>query len=124
MPSANASQRGYQTLLMQLTKSSAASTRLLCFQLISSMLFLSMGTASVPTEVLCFLVSVPSVWDLLICAKHLFVDATLLWLRFLVAAAAVRDLLVCAKHLFVDARTSGELSPGLNTRHHHATKVE
>jgi hypothetical protein len=44
--------------------------------------------------------------------------------RLLVAVLPVRDLLLCAKHLFVDASTSGKLNPGLNSRHHHATKVE
>ena len=41
------------------------------------MLFLSMGTASVPTEVLCFLVAVRPVRGLLLRAKDLFVEATL-----------------------------------------------
>src|SRR5262249_53877705 len=36
---------------------------------------LLMGTASVPTEVLCPLVAVPPVQDLLLCAKHLLVAA-------------------------------------------------
>jgi hypothetical protein len=44
--------------------------------------------------------------------------------RSLVAFRAVRDLLLRAKHLFVDASTSGKLNPGLNSRRHHATKVE
>jgi hypothetical protein len=44
--------------------------------------------------------------------------------RPLVAVAPVRDLLLCAKHLFVDARASGGVEPGPENRHHHATKVQ
>ena len=59
------------------------------------MLFLPMGTASVD-EVLCFLVAVPSAWDLLLCAKH----------------------------LSVDAKASGVSGRRFEKRHHHATKVQ
>ena len=41
----------------------------------------------------------------------------------LVAGTPVRDLLLGAKHLFVDARASGELGRAEN-RHYHATKVQ
>jgi len=36
----------------------------------------------------------------------------------------VPDLLLFAKHLFVDASTLGKLNRKLKTRHHHATQVE
>jgi hypothetical protein len=44
--------------------------------------------------------------------------------RSLVGFRPVQDLLLRAKHLFVDASASGKLNPGPNSRHHHATKVE
>jgi hypothetical protein len=61
----------------------------------------------------CFLVALPLVWDLLLCAKHLFV-AAMVWMlghacssrmgcRGIAATPRVPNLLVCAKHLFVVA---------------------
>jgi hypothetical protein len=44
--------------------------------------------------------------------------------RLLVALSHVEDLLLCAKHLFVDARASRGVEPGPENRRHHATKVQ
>ena len=73
-----------------------SSTTPLCLQLMLFMPFLPIGTASAPTEVLCFLVAV----------------------------RPVRGLLLRAKDLFVDAEASGVVGLGLENRRHHATKVQ
>jgi hypothetical protein len=61
--------------LMRVRARIESSTPALCLQLISSMPFLPMRAAGVPPKVHWFLVALFPVQDLLLCAKHLFVDA-------------------------------------------------
>jgi hypothetical protein len=42
--------------------------------------------------------------------------------RLLVCLSPVGDLLLCAKHLFVDARAAWQRRHGVNSRHHHDRK--